>query len=419
MNVMVNRKVDTLYDVREAFRKEDYSFTIDWLNVRLDCDNLDLLLVKICSLFPEIDISDWQVRESGGVCFYKEAVYLATIGYSSFVISFNRDLEGNIINKAETRGTTYGILVSVSGDGCRYINSLHENSFADLLKVFEPFNPHCSRIDVACDIFDKDNQLVPMIQNFCDYAYDREHAPIDFNCNLHRKAGWVTANLVYDDVVNDFTRNITIGGRSSKKGTLQLYNKRVEVLTSRLSDVSEAILNAVGDPEYWWRLEYRCKSFAQRVYDTLVQSGNIYQTFLRAAEDMGAFVVTGYDISRSDTCVEWLSFLLFVEKLIGQKMNISYNSGEFVNLPYIGSELSRIQRFHSEQIIASDSINLILLMLDSDYRKRCYNLLCQQLLFNKKLKPALQEISVKYGYKIEDLTNYVWQQSTLFDEAIQ
>jgi len=321
MNVMVKNSVE----VRDAFRKEDYSFTIDWLNVRLDCDNLDLLLCKICTVFPEIDISDWQERESGGVCFYKDAVYLSNIGYSSFVISFNRDLQGNIINKAEKRGSTYGILVSVSGDGCRYINSLHDNAFVDLLKVFEPFNPHCSRIDVACDIFDKDNQIVPMLQTFCDYAYDREHAPIDFNCNLNRKPGWVTANLVYDDVVNDFTRNITIGGRSSTKGTLQLYNKRMEILSGRLSDVSDAILNAVGNPDYWWRLEYRCKSFAQRVYDTLVQSGSIYQTFLQAAEDMGAFVIPRYDIthiSDSETCVEWLSFLLFVEKLCSNGIHL-------------------------------------------------------------------------------------------------
>ena len=317
MNVMVKSGVE----VRDAFRKEDYSFTVDWLNVRLDCDNLDLLLTKICCSFPEIDIQDWQIRESGGVCFYKEAVYLSTLGYSSFVISFNRDLYGNIINSAEKRGTTYGILISLSGDGCRYINSLHKNGFVDLLKVFEPFNPRCTRIDTACDIFDKDNQLVPMLQTFCDYAYDRENALVDFNCNLNRRPGWVTANLVYDDTVKDFTRNITIGGRNSTKGTLQLYNKRVEIEQGRLAEHKEAILEAMGNPEYWWRLEYRCKSFAQKVYDTLVQSGNIYQAFLCAAEEMGTFVIpysTINNVSKAETCVEWLSFLLFIKKLIGK-----------------------------------------------------------------------------------------------------
>lgn len=315
MNVMIKNNVE----IRDAFREEDYSFTVDWLNVRLDCDNLDLLLCKICSVFPEIDITDFPERESGGVCFYKEAVYLAKLGYSSFVISFNRDAYGKIINKAEKRGTTYGILVSISGDGCRYINSLHDNGFVDLLKVFAPFNPRCTRIDTACDIFDKDNQIVPLIQSFSDCAYDRENAPIDFNCNLNRRPGWVTCNLVYDENVNDFTRNVTIGGRSSTKGTLQLYNKRVEIESGRLSEVSDAILNAVGNPDYWWRLEYRCKSFAQKVYDTLVQSGNIYQAFLCSVEEMGSFVVPRFSpthISQAEDCAQWLAFLCFLHNLV-------------------------------------------------------------------------------------------------------
>ena len=415
MNVMVKNDVN----VRDAFRQEDYSFTIDWLNVRLDCDNLDMLLCRISMLLPEIDISDWEVRESGGVCFYKEALYLPDVGYSSVVLSFNRDLEGNIINKAEKRGTTYGILVSISGDGCRYINSLHDNAFVDLLKVFEPFNPHCSRIDCACDIFDSENQIVPLIQLFSEYAYDRENAPVDFNCNLNRRPGWVTANLVYDDIVNDFTKNVTIGGRNSTKGTLQLYNKRAEILQSgRLTEHSEAILNAMGNPEYWWRLEYRCKSFAQKVYDTLVQSSNIYQTFLCAVEEMGLFVIpysSVANIAKSDTCVEWVAFLAFINNLIGQKIRIKYNS--LVNLPYIGSALSRVQKFHTEQISGNDSINMVLLLLDKEYRDKVWRLTCHNLVFNKKLRPALKELSVKYGLKISDIHDLAWEQSDILNEV--
>jgi len=89
-----------------------------------------------------------------------------------------------------------------------------------------------------------------------------------------------------------------------------------------------------------------------------------------------------------------------------------------VNMPYVGSELSRVQKFHSEQIQGSDSINLLLLMLDSSYRHKVWNQVCLNLAFNNRLKPALQEISVKYGYKLEELTSLVWEQSTLFDEAV-
>lgn len=412
MNVMVKSDLN----VRDAFRKEDYSFTVDWLNVRLDCDNLNLLLLKIFNVFPEIDISDWQIRDSG-VCFYKEGIYLPEVGYSSVVISFNRDENGNIINAYSDDVTTYGILVSISGDGCRYINSLHENGFVDLLKVFEPFNPHCSRIDIACDIFDKENQIVPMLQTFCDFAYDRENALIDFNCNLHRKPGWVTANLVYDDDVKDFTRNITIGGRSCKKGTVQLYNKKVEVQTSRLSDRSEAIFNSLGNPDYWWRLEYRCKSFAQRVYDTLVQSKSIYNAFLVAANDMGTFVIPKYgiyEINKADPCIEWVAFLDFVLKL-SEKVFIKYNS-PLVNIPYVGSELERIKKFHRKQIYANDCINFLLLMLDSQYRQEVYNDFIFQLNMNVKLRKAIKELQMQYGFKLNDLNEHFYSQSSLFDE---
>lgn len=416
MNVMVkNSSVPA--DVREAFRKEDYSFTVDWLNVRLDCDNLDLLLTKICTALPEIDISAWADRDKG-VCFYKDGVYLSTLGYSSFVIAYNKDENGYIKNQAtSTGGGTYGILVSISGDGCRYINSLHKNAFWDLLKCFAPFNPHCTRIDVACDIFDKDNMLEPMIQTFADYAYDREHALIDFNCNLNRKPGWVTLNLVYDDIVQGFTRNVTIGGRSSTKGTVQLYNKRAEILQGRLSEHSEAILNAMGNPEYWRRLEYRCKSFAQKVYDTLVQSGNIYQTFLCAADEMGLFVLSiPNNIQRADTCVEWLAFLAFVEKLIGSHIHLVQFTVP-VNMPYIGSEITRNRRFHSEQVCASDAINMVHLILNDKYRQEYFNILHYHLACNPKLKPALDEFRVKYGFKLEETLDLIYEQTTIFKEV--
>lgn len=416
MNVKINRDME----IRDAFRKEDYKFSVDWLNVRLDCDDVITLLTRFSVVFPELDLCDaWSVRESGGVCFYKEGLYLPDVGYSSVVISYNRDIEGNIINKPTSRGSTYGVLVSISGDGCRYFESCTDGGFIKLLDVFSPFNPVCTRIDIACDIFDKDNQLVPMLQLFTDFAYNREEAPVDFNCNLERKPGWVNCNLVYDSDVNDFTRNVTIGGRSSKKGTLQLYNKKVEVSQSRLSQYSDAIFNSVGCTDYWWRLEYRCKSFAQKVYDTLAQSKNIYQTFLCAANNMGAFVIpycSVSHISQADTCIEWAAFLAFVLSLVGDNVYCVQFTPP-VAVPYVGSELDKVKRFHSEQITSNDSINFLLLMLDSEYRRSIWNKVSTNLLTNKKLKPALNELRIKYGYKLSDLNELIWSQADIFDEV--
>lgn len=415
MNVKLSRPLE-ISEVRDAFRPSDYSFSVDWLNVRLDCDNLSLVLLAIMGVFPEIDISYWQPRESGGVCFYNEAVYLSTLGYSSFVISFNRDFDGNIINHGEKRGDLYGIQLSISGDGCRYINSLKKNGFALFINALKPFNPHCSRIDIACDIFDKDNLIVPMIQTFADFAYDRENALYDLNCNLKRGPEFCSFHSVFDSSVKNFTRNVTIGGRSCKKGTLQLYNKRVEVESGRLKEISDSILNSVGNPEYWYRLEYRCKSYAHKVFMNLLESQSIFSAFLEACNGFGMFVVSSGDFKNIDKfkpSIEWVSFLQFVESLMCGKTFISYNS-ELVNISFIPSEIAKVRNYHKNFINSSDSKNWCLLMLDEVHRRNSINSWVTDLLFNPKNIPFKSECCKIYGLKLQEFNDLIFEQSSIF-----
>lgn len=387
--------------VRDAFNQKDYDFSVDWLNVRLDCDNIDMLLCRLVEFLPELDIQDFKERPTGGVCFYTKGLHLPDVGYSSFVIAYNVDEYNRVINEKGGRGELYGVLLSISGDGCRFVNSLHEGAFIDLLKAISIFNPHCSRIDMACDIYDKDNCIVPMIQLFSDYAYDRDNAPVDFNCNLQRKPNWVTCNLVFDKNVCDFTRNVTIGGRDCKKGTLQLYNKRVEI-EGRLQEYSDAILNAVGNPDYWWRLEYRCKSYADKVFQQLMQSHNIYAAFYEAVIGYGKFVQpTDDNVSRCLDMVEWLSFLLFIEKLADSSIHLV----QFASLPYVRPTLAKIERFFNEQVAGTFAVNLLRCCLDKDYRRRQIYAALNNLYHNKRYVPALKELQQTYGLKLADFVS--------------
>ncbi|MBR7133650.1 MAG: hypothetical protein IKD04_08990 [Clostridia bacterium] len=345
MNVSLTRAD---YDVRQGFSPSDYSFTVDWLNVRLDCDDIGMLILAIINKLPELELSDFEPRPGGGVCFYKCGYHIPKVGFSSIVLAYNTDEKGKIINTPSgKRGELYGILVSISGDGCRFINSLHDNAFCDFLDAISIFNPQCSRIDLACDILDKENQIVPMIHTFAATAYDRENALIDLNCGLIRKRPdgkyrqWVKVDNVYDDVIDDITYNVTVGGRNSTKGTLQLYNKRVEINERHESSVAEAILNAMGDPDYWWRLEYRCKSYAQNVFDTLVQSKNVYAAFLEACTGFGEFVVSPYDISnihKAQEAVEWAAFLCFLRSQIDTGIHlVQFTVPKLTASPYLPS----------------------------------------------------------------------------------
>ena len=301
----------------------DYFFTVDWLNCRIDCPDIWQFISDLEDIIPEIKFDDWRVRPSGGVCFYKKGLYLPAAGLSSVVLAYNVDEHNRVINECQGERSMYGVLVSLSGDGCRYINSLHENALFDFIHLLAGYNAVCTRIDVACDILDNDNEIVPMIQCFANSAYNYDRAIYDFNCNLNRKPGWVTINRVYDRIVHDYTDNVTIGGRGSTKGTLQLYNKRVEVESGRLSELAAPMLALYGYPDYWWRLEYRCKSFAQKVFKQLLDSG-VVGAFFQAMCNFGTFVEAKYQgqLDKSDTVPCWDEFLEYVREQCGETIHL-------------------------------------------------------------------------------------------------
>lgn len=408
-------------EVRDAFRSSDYDFSIDWLNVRLNCPSIDELKERLAAYLPELPIDDFMYREKGGLCFYKVGEYLSCIGYSSFVISYNLDEEGNIINTPQ-KSSTYGVFLSLSGDGCRYINSLHQNSFSDFLDAISIYDPHCSRIDIACDILDKDNLIVPLIQQFALMAYNRSEQTYDLNCNLQRfrpdgsaDPGFCQFHSVFDTVQNAYTLNVTIGGRDCRKGTLQLYNKLVEVRSGRLKEFADAVIDSVGASDYWYRLEYRCKSYAQKVFSNLLQNKDIYFAFLNAAEGFGDFVYKDHDdghISRCDSVLEWVSFLHFVKGLSESSIHLV----QLVNIPYVPCSLNQIEHYQTDRVPGNTFIHIFRMALDPEYKRRCIAKHLPAILDNPHYKPALEELRQMYGLKLQQyIDDLFFEQMTIFD----
>ncbi len=305
-------------------KNKNYHFTCDWLNCRIDCPDIWTFLSDLQEVIPEIDINDWKFRPSGGVCFYKKGLYLPAAGLSSVVLAYNVDEHNRVINECQGERSLYGVLVSLSGDGCRYINSLHEYAFFDFIQLLVRYNAVCTRIDVACDILDKDNEVIPMIQCFARSAYNYENATVDLSCNLNRKPGWVTMTRVYDKVVGDYTDNVTIGGRNSTKGTLQVYNKRVELEMGRLSKLSQPMMEQYLYPKYWWRIEYRCKSFSQKVFLQMVENG-IAAAYFQAMCNFGIFVEARYKGNHRSDCPtnsSWVDFLEYVKSQCDKNIDL-------------------------------------------------------------------------------------------------
>ena len=328
------------------YTRENTRFSVDWLNCRLDVRDLEAFFADFCSSFRSADgkapitREDIKERENGGVCFYKLGYYLPACGLSSVVFAYNVDSNGNLLWEPGYR-TNYGVLVSVSGDGCRYLNSLIPDGMRVFMEFLTKYNPHCTRIDMACDFLDKDNGVVPLIQKYADCAYDREKAEIDFTCNLQRKSGFCTAFLVYDEDEKAFTKNVQVGTRQSEKGLLRLYNKKVEIKTGRLSKVSDEIFKQYGVSDYWYRLEYVCKSFAPHVFDCVINKG-ADKAFLSAMCTFGMFIENRYSGLHTNDCpvvVSWQEFYDFINSLAFSFTQL----GEFssvVSMPYVRSSVA-------------------------------------------------------------------------------
>lgn len=314
------------------FDECNYKFSVDWLNVRLTVSSpADF----ISSLEEKFNVS-FSFRDKS-VAYYKKCVFLPEAGYSSFLIGWNEDENGDYVSEfTRELNVPQGLFISISGDGCRYINTFFKGGFSEFIKFISFYNPVCTRIDMACDILDENNSIVPMIQAFSRCAYDSD-GDIILNSKLRRQNGYVTINTVYDDLINDFTDNVTIGGRSSTKGTLQLYNKRVEVATGRLSEISDRYYAAYNNPDYWWRLEYRCKSFAQNIFNVLFTDG-VIAAFRQAANDFGSFCINdnSYSISRCSVEISWSEFIDFLSDLVN---NIHFV--ELISLPYVPSSVKK------------------------------------------------------------------------------
>lgn len=333
--------------------RDTYKFNVDWVNVRISIDNLYPLFMELCSAMDnKLKFDSFAVRPSGGVCFYNQAYYIPECGYSSVVFAYNSpsdisfddnvDFQNIYVDNMVGYRKLYGCVVSISGDGCRFLNSLTDNGLLKFLKVLNKYDPKPTRIDVAMDILDKDNLVVPMIQAYADCAYD-PNGDYGFSCNLHRvrdRGGFIQMHMNYDPTINDYTRNITIGGRQSEKGALQLYNKYVEMSTGRLSSVAEQTFSEYNVKDYWWRLEYRCKSFAPAIWDQLMEKG-VEAAYYQAMMSFGRFYFR--DGERTNVCttvIEWQELIDFVYSLADDIHFV-----QLVRQPYIPSSIRRIENY--------------------------------------------------------------------------
>lgn len=320
--------------------KEKMKFNVDWLSIRLDgLDCPEDFVDEFLGIFPDLVVA---VRPCGGVNFYKHAYNVPEAGHSSIIFGWNEDENGNYI-KEEAYPTPHGLMITVSGDGCRFLNYKKQNGLYEFCKLCTKYDYNVTRIDVACDFLDKDNAIVPLIQLWAQEFYlDFDNRTYALACNM-KKEGLVQRSIVYDKVLKQETFNVTVGKRDSRKGIMQLYNKRVEVENGRLSDIAAKTFEQYGVTDYWWRLEYRCKSFSKAVFENLLAHG-VHAAFLSAMDNFGAFHVPQYESSACDIiAIDWQAFIDEVTALIDSEDFI--HLVQLVSQPYIPADATRIMKY--------------------------------------------------------------------------
>lgn len=306
------------YQYPDWFRSLKYS--IDWVNFVVDRPSFSEFLYSVntaCGLDP----NGWERSQRGGLHWYSESYTYSLAGRHAIVVSYS-PLDGDldVVPTTSLECQQHGILVSISGDGCRFLDHVCDFGLQKFLRAsVEGFPYHCTRIDACVDVFDRDNPLVPLYTDFALQAYNwnKENRPIAIRGGFHRKPGYVRTINNFDPVVGDYTTNVYIGDRNTF-GCVNIYNKRLEVESGRLRDQSDRLFDELGVTEYWYRIEYRakCDRLTSVAFDEACV-GSAQSVFFKLADSMFDFVELKYDlsdISRCDLIDVWALFLQWCEE---------------------------------------------------------------------------------------------------------
>lgn len=162
----------------------------------------------------------------------------------SLSFSFNPAFDSISCFEASLTHNNSGILFELSGDAIRYLGS---DSLTRVLRYLHKQGCKCTRIDYALDFFDKDNDIVPIMQrglsNFINpvpkdlsVCGKLKRSSSNFKCYINyypriNKAKFIQNNLPFPSI--DITYNYTLGNHGSDHGMFRLYDKQYETLYGR------------------------------------------------------------------------------------------------------------------------------------------------------------------------------------------
>lgn len=211
----------------------------------------------------------------------------------SLTFAFNPINEDEDCLYADPNHNNKHILFSLSGDAIRYLGS---DSLRTLLYWLHSVGTKCTRIDFALDFFDKDNDIVPLMQEGCKnfmnpgtrditVAGRIKRTPSNYQCFINAYPG------------GEPTVNYTLGNHGSDHGMFRLYDKKFETLFGRNKKFAYEILEG---RDYWYRAELELHNgkdipWANDAFSHLISADfNLYAVFGHCIDSWFSFKVLCY-----------------------------------------------------------------------------------------------------------------------------
>lgn len=247
--------------------KDLIKFGVDWLNGVLPCSDALEVFKALETFSSKLRLDRWSLQASG---MYNYKTRFMLDGKPFVQLAFNPVVEGSFEVSSTTNNP--GIFFSISGDGLRYLSSLggEQTALNKLLFYFYRNGFKASRFDVYCDILDKKNKVVPLIQKSFRYFLQPRVGYPTLTTNITRQRKNVKLYRVEGD--NGVYYNCSLGSRGSDQTLFRCYNKYDEVKDGRLSDKSDQIFEDYKVTDYWYRLEYEIhKRHASEYFNAVME----------------------------------------------------------------------------------------------------------------------------------------------------
>ncbi len=327
-------------------KKMDYS--IDYISGIVYTPFVTRFFKDLAMLDPEKlsfrCFSKWKT----GLNFYKERWCLNDQSY--FTLAYNEptqyedlpigyDIDKDAIICSMQEGKNRGIYLSISGDGLRYLG---DDTVKVLIQMLAGYEFNCTRLDLCCDVYDPDNQYVPLLNMALSNVYfQRGFVPGEYSVttNLSRNPGNLKRFTNFDpfrdpelkkkigqeSAPNCYeTVNFTWGRKDSSKCQFRMYDKWLEVKTvDRLKHVADQIIadTPAGLTDYWYRFEYEMhQKYAFDLFNSIAsESTTVPGAFAWCAEDCFFPVLCGFglttDMNKQQASDIWEDFIALAREL--------------------------------------------------------------------------------------------------------